>query len=102
MLVVVAILLTTYPVAPEEDPVIFTPPFAKFETRVALGTSLSVIYVNILISKRYTLYFASVDPTVPESYSIALARHWPIGTCATPLVVGVLPRSPDALPINSL
>ena len=53
--------------------------------------SLSSRKVNILTSKIYNLYCASVCPTVPEEYSRALALHWPITFLPDVIVSGAEP-----------
>ena len=69
---------TTKPYAPVLTPVILSP-----ATGIAEGVPLIVSLVNILISKRYRLYCASVPNSlcefaVPETCSNPLARATPI------------------------
>ena len=75
----ISLLLTTNPVAPDWTPVIFAP-CVKLAVSVGLGVSLKVMYVNILISKRYALYCPLTSPieSVAPVGSNARIRHWPI------------------------
>ena len=84
----------TKPVAPDDTPLIWTPPSPWVAIRVGLGVPLIVSLVKGLTSNKYNLYTASVfdadAPAVPELYSMPLALATPIWFPAAEPLVAVI------------